>query len=96
MVDRTIRRKAGGIYVLSAKAGDTFTTQRIGRSDDDIASALKGFIGLYSHFSWAHASSPRHAFEMECALYHAEKRPESTSHPAKTNGTDWVCPVCGE
>ncbi len=94
-IDRTIRSKVAGIYVLSAKVGSDISPRRLGRADDDLGSAVKSFIGLYSHFSWAFASTPKNAFGMECALYHAGTPPESPSHPARTTGTDWACPVCG-
>ena len=96
IVDQVSRSKVAGVYVLSARVGGDINVRRVVRSDDDLASALKEFVGLYSHFSCASATSPRNAYEMECELFHAEKPPENTSHPVRPLGADWTCPTCGQ
>jgi len=90
-----VTRRAPGIYLLSASRGGEIGLRRVERSDDDIIEPLKQHIGLYSHFAWAHASSPMNAYEMECETYHAWRPPENIKHPETPPDADWVCPVCG-
>jgi hypothetical protein len=95
LIEQTIPRKVAGVYVLSAREGNAINPRRIGRADEDLASALREFVGLYSHFSCAAAQSPASAYAMECELHHAWDLPESPNHPAPPPNGDAVCPVCG-
>jgi hypothetical protein len=95
IIERTIRRKSAGVYVLSALEEGVASARRVGRSDDDIAEALRESIGLYSHFAFVYAPSPKGAYEVECEIYHSLRPPENPTHPAKPTEMAWVCPVCG-
>jgi hypothetical protein len=95
-VERIVRRRAPGVYVLSAVEEGIASARLVERSDDDIGASLKGGIGLYSHFAFVYASSPKSAYEMECEIYHAAKPPENTKHPTKPTDETWECPVCGQ
>lgn len=95
-IERTIRRKSAGAYVLSSLEGGIASARLVGRSDDDVSTSLKEVIGLYSYFAFVYASSPKNAYEMECEVYHAMKPPENAKHPQKSADTRWVCPVCGQ
>ena len=95
-VERTIRRKKPGVYVLSALEGGIASARLVGRSDDDVGTSLKEGIGLYSHFAFVYASSAKSAYEMECEIYHSAKPPENTTHPTKPADVSCECPVCGQ
>ena len=95
-VERTITRKSAGVYVLSGLEGGISNARFVGRSDDDVGASLKGGIGLYSHFAFVYASSPKSAYEMECEIYHSTNPPENTGHPTKPADASWECPVCGQ
>jgi hypothetical protein len=89
-----VTRRAPGAYVLSASVGGEIGARCVERSDDDVTARLRKHIGLYSHFAWAYASSPAHAYEMECEMYHAWRPPDNNKHPEKPEGADWMCPLC--
>ena len=95
LIEQNIPRKIAGVYVLSAREGNAINARRIGRADEDLALALREFVGLYSHFSCAAAESPLSAYAMECELHHARDLPESRSHPIAPPNSDGACPVCG-
>jgi hypothetical protein len=95
-VERTVTRKMAGVYVLSAMEGGIASPRLVGRSDHDVGTKLKDGIGLYSHFAFVYASSPRSAYEMECEIYHSTKPPENATHPTKPADATWECPVCGQ
>ena len=95
-VERTITRKSAGVYVLSALEGGSVNPRLVGRADDDVGTSLKEAIGLYSHFAFVYASSPKNAYEMECEIYHSMKPPENAKHPVKPADAAWECPVCGQ
>ena len=94
-IQQFVPRKVAGVFVLSAREGNAMHARRIGRADDDLASTLRDFVGLYSHFSCAAAESPVTAYAMECELHHAWDLPESPSHPVALQTSDAACPVCG-
>ena len=93
-IDQTITDKMPGVHVPNARVGGVLTARRAGRSEDDLATRIKEFVGLYSDFSCAVASLPKHAYELECELYHAWMPPENTGHPARPDDADWSCPIC--
>ena len=95
IIDQTITGKVPGVYALNARVGGALTTRRVGRSVDDLATRIKEFVGLYSDFSCAIVSSPKHAYESECELYHVWMPPENTDHPARPDDADWAFPICG-
>jgi len=95
-IERTVRRKSAGAYVLSALEGGIASARLVGRSDDDLGTSLKERIGLYSYFAFVYASSPEKAYEMECEIFHSIKPPENGKHPQKSADTASVCPVCGQ
>jgi hypothetical protein len=94
-IAQAIRRKSAGVYVLSALEEGVANVRRVGRSDDDVAEALRDSIGLYSHFAFVYAASPKDAYEIECELYHSLRPPENPIHPVKPDENAGVCPVCG-
>jgi hypothetical protein len=95
IIERTIRRKSAGVYVLSALEEGVTNARRVGRSDDDVAERLRESIGLYSHFAFVYATSQKEAYEIECEIYHSLRPPENPTHPAKPEEMAWACPVCG-
>src|SRR5215470_1986085 len=60
-IERIITRKSAGVYVLSAVEDGISNPRLVGRSDDNLGTSLKECIGLYSHFAFVYASSPRKA-----------------------------------
>jgi hypothetical protein len=90
-----VTRRAAGAYLLSASLGGEIGARWVERSDYDVGARLRQYIGLYSHFAWAYASSPAHAYEMACEMYHEWRPPENIKHPDKPEGDDWMCPICG-
>jgi hypothetical protein len=95
-IERTIKRKSAGVYVLSSVVDGVASVRLVGRSDDDVGAHLKGCVGLYSQFAFVYASSPKNAYEMECEIYHSIKPPENNKHPARPRDAEWICPVCGQ
>ena len=95
VISRTVTRKSGGVYVVNSVAGGAASPRLVGRADDDLATSLKGYIGLYASFAFVYSSSPASAYEIECRIYHALRPPESTRHPMKPVGVEGACPVCG-
>ena len=85
-----------GAYVLGDSDARGFHPRCVGRSEFDVATRIRGFVGFYSEFKFAYCESARAAFERECQLYHefAESL-ESSLHPSRQIYSDWRCPRCG-
>jgi len=98
-IDRIVTSKSAGAYCLGPLNADTgnFVPKYVGRSDDDIKARLKNWSGKYPKFKFKYYSTAKAAYEKECRLYHDWlKQLDNEIHPAKPEGSDWKCPVCGE
>jgi len=105
-INREVTRTSPGAYALghveqrkkNEEMVKTFIVEYVGRSDDDINSRLKNWVGSkYSEFKFEYYGSPKAAFEKECNLYHdwGEKEIlDNDRHPERPDGTDWKCPRC--
>jgi hypothetical protein len=91
-VDSTVTRTSPGVYVLAGAASNV--AKRVGRSDTDVRTRLKSYVGKYHRFWFAYASSPKDAFEKECHLWHDLKPTDNVIHPDRPIGSGWRCPVC--
>lgn len=81
-----------GVYMLGYGNGE-FHPIRVGRADD-LRECLVAYIGQYDQFLYAYSSSDHDAFRRECRLYHHYRPRNNRSHPARSPGTRWDCPVC--
>ena len=97
-VDKEVAESTAGVYVLGTKRVKSFYVHLVGRSDTDIRTRLKEYIGRYDRFKFATVDSPKAAFIKECELYHAFRGPEgkihNKNHPQRPQGTTWLCPDC--
>ncbi len=85
-----------GIYVLGTiSPGVLQPVDAVGRADKDLAATLVDLVGSNSGFMFATAPSAAEAFEMECALYHANLLAGRRPHPRAPSGTSWRCEECG-
>jgi hypothetical protein len=91
-----VSRKSPGAFALGRAEGNTFYIRYVGRSDDDVAAALRGHVGNYLSFKFAYLGSPRAAFEKECQLYHdfGEAKLNNRFHPLRPSASNWHCPRC--
>ena len=85
-----------GAYALGSERGGTYYVACIGRSDDDVAAALKAHVGVYVHFKFRYLDSAHEAFAKECQLYHdfGPAGLHNAAHPQRSAGSDWQCPRC--
>ena len=84
-----------GVYGLGRiGANGKFHALYVGRSEADLAAALKRHIGEYGAFVFGYRSSPREAFHGECELYHLLEPDDNAAHPERPDGSDWRCPLC--
>ena len=81
-----------GVYVLGHGNGK-FHVVRVGRAED-LRAGLVAYIGQYDQFLYTYCTSDHDAFRRECRLYHHYRPRKNPSHPARTPGTTWDCPVC--
>lgn len=87
-IDRHVQTSSPGIFALAEKRDGSFLINRIGRSDEDLRSALKAHVGgRYSSFKVRYALSALDAFGKECELYH----PLATLHDPIHPGTRAEC-----
>ncbi|MEM2146870.1 MAG: hypothetical protein QW279_16015 [Candidatus Jordarchaeaceae archaeon] len=96
-IDAIVTRTSPGAYALGKVDDNTFYVSYVGRSDDDIKSRLKDWVGKYPKFKFEYYDSPKAAFEKECNLYHdfGEKEIlDNDKHPQRPDGTNWKCPKC--
>ena len=99
MIEKEILARSPGNYALGFVDGHTFIVKYVGRSDFDLHSRLKDWLGKYPLFKWSYASSAHAAYEKECRNYHdfgGNLSLDNLRHPAKIDGKDWRCPVCNE
>lgn len=96
-IEAKITRISSGNYALGEKnGGGTFLVGYVGRSDTDVKTRLKSWVGKTKKplFKFSYASSDKTAFEKECENYHDFDPPSNDSHPARPAGTNWRCPKC--
>ena len=85
-----------------------FVVRYVGRSDSDLKERVKhGIVEMepdnalrYERFKFSYADSVVEAYYKECQNYHdfggAEGRLMNKVHPAKPEGYEGKCPICGE
>ena len=99
-IDEGVTRTSPGNYALGYVSDSTFYVRYVGRSDTDVNSRLKSWVGKsnrYKHFKYSYATSPKAAFEKECKNYHdfgESEELDNEQHPERPDGTNWKCPVC--
>ncbi len=96
-IDRVITQTSPGTYVLGYSENSTFYVKYVGRSDNDINSRLRDWVGKYSQFKFGYFGSPKAAFDRECTIYHdfgASEQLDNKIHPQRPENTDWQCPKC--
>jgi len=98
-IDKMVTQTKPGVYVLDRTTGGGFQVNYVGRADTDLNRRLKDWVeSKYKYFKFDYATSPKDAFEKECALWHDFGGPEgkldNDKHPERPNGTDWKCPRC--
>ena len=87
-----VHEKRLGVYMLGHGNGD-FHPVRVGRTND-LREGLIAYVGQYDQFLYAYCSSDHDAFRRECRLYHHYRPRGNRSHPARSPGSTWDCPVC--
>ena len=96
-VDYEITKISAGNFALGyeTKSG-VCVVQNFGRSDTDLNSEIKNWIGRYERFKFFYATSPKSAFIKECKNYHAfdKNKIDNKTHPIKPENTDYTCPYC--
>ena len=96
-IDEIVTSICAGVYVLGhSLANGTFIVQYVGRSDTDVNSRLKQWVGGdYTQFKLGYFSSPKTAFEKECTVYHdfggQEGLLDNSIHPQRPQNTNWEC-----
>ena len=99
-IERVVTQESAGNYALGEVSDSTFYVRYVGRSDDDVASRLKSWVGeskRYKSFKYSYASSAKAAFEKESKNYHdfgEKEKLDNKEHPQRPKGTNWKCPVC--
>jgi hypothetical protein len=97
-IDELITKTSAGNYALGyLNKENSFIVKYVGRADSDLNGRLKDHVGEYSKFKFSYATSPKAAFEKECANYHdfGEKNSlDNKIHPDRPTGSNWKCPYC--
>ena len=94
-IERAVPSTSMGVFALGHT--DTlgkFCVDHVGRSDTDVRSRLRDYIGSALLFKYDVFDSQRAAFEKECQLYHDFNPPGNPLHPDRPRGTTWDCPRC--
>jgi len=95
VIDIKVKKEIGA-YALGYVNNNTFHVSYVGRDDDDLNRRLKEHVGSYQHFKFRHYNTAKEAYEKECYLYHDFTPRDNDIHPAKPDGTNYKCPVCGQ
>lgn len=98
-IDNTIKARSPGNYALGYIKDHSFMIEYVGRSDKDLRGRLINWVGKYAFFKWSYAISEKAAYLKECRNYHdfiGNADLDNQLHPAKLDGKDWKCPVCGK
>lgn len=94
-IEAAVTRTSAGVFVLGHADGlGRFCVRHVGRSDSDVRSRLRDFIGCEASFKYVYFASPREAFLKECELFHDFNPPANRVHPDRPRGTNWICPRC--
>ena len=97
IIEMTVARTSPGNYALGNKdETGTFLVNYVGRSDSDVRSRIKSWIGNTTSpfFKFSYADSAKAAFEKECRNFHDFGLENRQNHPDRPNGTNWKCPCC--
>lgn len=99
IMDLIVRGKGPGAYALERRAGNSFTVNYVGRSDDDLNQRLKQWCGdRYKRFKYAFFETAKASFNKECQIWHdfggTNRKLDNEKHPERSAGKDWQCPVC--
>lgn len=98
IIDDIVRGVGAGAYILTREQVEpSFTVNYVGRSDDDLNTRLKDWVGTkYTHFKYGFLPSSKDAFLKECQLFHdfgGLAKLDNKAHPARPKGTNFDCPV---
>jgi hypothetical protein len=87
-----------GAYALgSANINGGLDVRYVGRSDNDLNTRLKNWIGSYTHFKFGHFKTREGAFNHECRMFHdfgGVQGLDNSIHPARPAGATYGCPHC--
>jgi hypothetical protein len=87
--------RAPGVFVLGY---EHTIGSRVGRTDQDLRSALSGFVNHYAFFHFEVIAGYRDRFEKECELFHDlggdRGMLDNAEHPVPPPRTGLDCPVC--
>lgn len=109
VIDRVVQEGRIGNYAYGYLDNrSVFIVLYVGRSDSDLKERIKhGIIDMkgnpmlrYERFKFSYANSVNEAYEKECRNYHDFGGEENVLynevHPAKPEGYEGKCPVCGK
>jgi len=95
-IDEHAPANAPGVFALSdaAAADGASAIKYVGRSDNDVAAALKSWIGRYRYFGFVYCLNAARAYAKECELFHQFHPTDNSAHPLKSDSTS-KCSRCG-
>lgn len=96
-INQAVVLSSPGVYVLGTSKDGTFYIDYVGRSDSDLNSRLKNWVGQYLQFKYGYFDSPLAAFEKECAIFHdfgGSGMLDNENHPQRPVNSHWQCPRC--
>ncbi|HYY70564.1 MAG TPA: hypothetical protein VE734_12615 [Terriglobales bacterium] len=93
VIEKNLHSAGWGAYVVGDQVNGMFRAVKVGRTED-LRGCLTDFIGAYDEFVYKSAASQGAAFQIECRFYHQYRPTHTRSHPTRSPGTDWECPVC--
>ena len=96
-INQVITKGSAGNYALGCKNKEgAFLVDYVGRSDTDVGDRVKSWVNISDQplFKFSYATSPKGAFEKECANYHDFSPPRNNTHPDRPKDTNWSCPRC--
>lgn len=101
IIDLKVTLAKPGNYYLGEYRDRTFYVLYVGSDHVNVKIRLKQHIGEpCPYFMFRYASSPKDAYVFESQKYHdfGGERGNLLNkiHPAKPDGSDWKCPVCGK
>src|SRR3989442_9813313 len=87
-----VRDHVPGVFMLG-KDGET--ADFLGSSEQDIKSAILGFLSRYTEhwFLFSYALSPARLYHLECEWYHAYRPKGNPEHPWPPKSSEVRCPV---
>ncbi len=94
-VTTTVSENSPGVFALGhLDPAGKFRIAYVSRAEKNLQSRLCEHIGSDLMFKFAYCATARQAFEKECTLFHDFKPPANCLHPARSSGSDWLCPRC--